>query len=260
MESSMDRKQPQEQAGGAGEPGRSTIEGSRTPASPVPLDLSGLGAAEVVQRVFEDALGLGVRTLHIEPRPGGTQIRYLKDGRLLVRTVLGVGQHQSLVEQVRGLARLPPGEETFESGEMRVRHGAGSRAATLLITRTLQGEKLTVHFIDRALPRSLEDLGLEPRTYQRIVAGLAQGSGLYLSTGPSRSGKSAFSYAQLSHLQAAHLSIMTAEDPPQFRLPQADQIACSFSRGITEAPSLSSGSAFATVNNVPLTFTSNVCA
>ncbi len=96
------------------------------------------------------------------------------------------------------------------------------------------GESLTVRLLDRgaSLP-ALRDLPYPEHDRKRIRAALAAPYGLVLCTGPTGSGKTTTLYACLQEIDGAGRKVVTVEDPVEYVLPWATQVAVSVQQGLT---------------------------
>ena len=229
-----------EGTGEAGKPPPPEVPAARTSRAsepPPPRSFDGLSGRALLDAVLADAVAAETDTVLIEPRGEAGRVRHRRDGVLMVRAQLAAGLNAGLVAELRRIAELPaPGSRVPESGLFNVRVNGRSRSISIEIVPTLRGESARLGILAMARPtHALESLGMEPRTYGRFRARLQERRGLVLATGPLRSGKSLLQYLSLQSIAGPDVSIMIAEDPPQFDFPEAGQVACDFARGLTFA-------------------------
>src|SRR5205823_14201475 len=99
---------------------------------------------------------------------------------------------------------------------------------------SIYGEKLVLRILDRQSGvLALTDLGMPQAMLEHFDRVIHSRNGIILATGPTGSGKTSTLYAALSRLDAKKLNIMTIEDPVEYELEGATQMAVNFKAGIT---------------------------
>ena len=201
-------------------------------------------AVRLVNVLLSRAVHLGASDIHIEPREEALVIRLRVDGVLQPVMTLDRQIRDSLVSRVKILANLDISERRLpQDGRLRIRvpQSNGSRVIDVRVSTlpTACGEKLVMRILDPAqIPRSLEELGLEPASLLKFQRALQSPHGLILVTGPTGSGKTSTLYSCLGHLNREEVNILTAEDPIEYSLPGInqleikEQIGLSFSRAL----------------------------
>ncbi len=79
----------------------------------------------------------------------------------------------------------------------------------------------------------LSSLGMSDDMLATFLGVIQSRSGMILATGPSGAGKTSTLYAVLRQLDSSQLNIMTIEDPPEYELAGATQLAVDSNAGIT---------------------------
>jgi type II secretory ATPase GspE/PulE/Tfp pilus assembly ATPase PilB-like protein len=87
---------------------------------------------------------------------------------------------------------------------------------------------------------SLEKLGLSEENEKLIMATSKKPFGMIINTGPAGSGKTTTLYAILSVLNKPNISIITIEDPVEYKIPGIDQIEVNEQTNLTFAEGLRS--------------------
>ena len=87
---------------------------------------------------------------------------------------------------------------------------------------------------------SLESLGFYPDHVKSIREIMAKPNGIFLTTGPTGSGKTTTLYSILSELSSDEVKIITVEDPVEYELPGINQIQIKPEIGYTFARALRS--------------------
>jgi type II secretory ATPase GspE/PulE/Tfp pilus assembly ATPase PilB-like protein len=81
------------------------------------------------------------------------------------------------------------------------------------------GESVVMRILDpRSIQVDLANMGIEPRLYTLIDAGIKKPNGLILITGPTGSGKTTTLYAFLRKIYSPDIKIITIEDPVEYHL------------------------------------------
>lgn len=99
---------------------------------------------------------------------------------------------------------------------------------------SLRGEKLALRFLNRpASSIDMASLGMNPAMQRALKRAVRHPEGFILMAGPTGSGKTSTAYSLLSQLAGSSVNIMTIEDPVEYTLPYATQIAINQKLGIT---------------------------
>src|SRR5947208_8889117 len=119
-----------------------------------------------------------------------------------------------------GETRLP------QDGRLRMESDGGNaidfRVSSL---RTVCGEKLVLRPLDDYKPvLPLEELGMSTTALDTVRALLGDRHGMIVVAGPARSGKTTTLSAIASALQSAAASVVSVEDPIEYRIPGVNQV------------------------------------
>lgn len=102
------------------------------------------------------------------------------------------------------------------------------------VSPSLRGEKLALRFLNRpASSIDMASLGMNESMQKALKRAIRHPEGFILMAGPTGSGKTSTAYSILSQLSASSVNIMTIEDPVEYTLPYATQIAINSKLGIT---------------------------
>jgi type II secretory ATPase GspE/PulE/Tfp pilus assembly ATPase PilB-like protein len=195
------------------------------------------------ERLIERALEAGASDLHIEPFPQRVRLRLRVDGWLHELDPLPQWMHAGLVSRFKILASMDVTERRRpQDGRSTFRSSSGDAVDLRVATAAPQhGEKVTIRFLPRSRePPDLEDLGLDRQRQRHVEAFIAQPHGLVLAAGPTGAGKTTTLYALLRRIDVIGRSVVTLEDPIEYTLPEATQIAVRASIGVNFACALRS--------------------
>ncbi len=104
----------------------------------------------------------------------------------------------------------------------------------LSVSPSLRGEKLALRFLNRpASSIDMASLGMNESMQKALRRATRHPEGFILMAGPTGSGKTSTAYSILSLLAGPSVNIMTIEDPVEYTLPYATQIAINPKLGVT---------------------------
>lgn len=185
--------------------------------------------------MLEEALLEKASDIHVEPTGSGYRVRFRLDGILHERMSYDSGDGLRLVTAVKSLAEIDIAEKRrAQDGKFRAQ-GEGREVDFRVATaNSIYGEKLVIRVLDhRGGIFDLATLGMAEEMLATFNAVVHSKNGMILATGPTGSGKTSTLYAALRQLDATSLNIMTIEDPAEYELPGATQIAVNPRAGIT---------------------------
>src|SRR5207302_4218134 len=104
---------------------------------------------------------------------------------------------------------------------------------------TIYGESLVMRLLEKgAKLLTPQELGLDPERSALLARLVEKPHGLFLTTGPTGSGKTTTLYSILQGIYTPELKILTIEDPVEYELPGVAQIPVRPSRNFTFANGL----------------------
>ncbi|HEX2038645.1 MAG TPA: ATPase, T2SS/T4P/T4SS family [Acidimicrobiales bacterium] len=201
--------------------------------------------APVVQFVNElvtRAVQEGASDVHLEPGESELRIRFRIDG--VLQDVMRVPRsiQASVISRLKIMGELDIAERRVpQDGRITVPL-EGRRIDLRLVTLpTAQGESLVIRVLDRKSGLvGIDDLGFLPQTKARYEAAYRKPWGAILVTGPTGSGKTTTLYATLGEVNDAQRSIITVEDPVEYRMASIKQVQVNRKAGLTFATALRS--------------------
>lgn len=193
-----------------------------------------------VELLIIQALKARASDIHIEPQENRVRIRYRVDGILHDAMSLPLSALEPLLSRVKILAdmdiaerrRSQDGQFSFEAAGRE----ADIRAATY---DTVYGETIVLRILDKSLPLfALTELGYSDDTLKKYREMLGSPYGMILVAGPTGSGKTTTLYASTNALDRNERSIVTIEDPIEYRFQDIKQTQVNTKAGITFASGL----------------------
>lgn len=185
--------------------------------------------------VLEEAILEGASDIHLEPTGDDYRVRFRLDGLLHERSRYDLSDGIRLVTALKSLAEIDVAEKRrAQDGKFRVRSGDREVDFRVATANSIHGEKMVIRVLDhRGGVFDLTTLGMSDAMLAEFQNVIHSRSGMILATGPTGSGKTSTLYAALRQLDATRLNIMTIEDPAEYELAGATQIAVNTRAGIT---------------------------
>ena len=180
--------------------------------------------------------------IHIEPQQNHVRIRYRIDG--ILRDIMTIPSNalNPVISRIKILAGADITERRKpQDGQFSV-HVDGRdvdiRAATL---ETTHGETAVLRILDRSASLfDMTELGFSGNTLREFQNMLKSSYGMILVAGPTGSGKTTSLYASLNQLNSSEQSIMTIEDPIEYKFKDIKQIQVNEKAGLSFASALRS--------------------
>jgi len=199
-----------------------------TPAdnSPVTFIANNLIISAATQRASD---------IHIEPKESATVVRFRIDGDMRDFVTLKRATGSMLISRFKALAGLDIAEKRKpQDGSMEAVVQERRFKLRLATTSTPQGESLIMRLLEaEATPKRLSELGMTP-DQEATMEGFADRShGLICIVGPTGSGKTTTIYSLISQIDADKRSILSIEDPVEYRIPKANQQQVNEKAGVT---------------------------
>ena len=193
-----------------------------------------------VNRSIGKALDIRASDIHFTPQNRRVVVRARIDG--VMREIASIaGSHTSaVVSRLKIMAGLDIAERRVpQDGRVSVKRGGQSIDVRVAVLPTTNGEKVTLRLLSQSgVPQSLDDLELWPRSRAALEHAITQPYGAVVVVGPTGSGKTTTLYACLQELNQPEVSIVTIEDPVEYRLAGLDQIDVNPRAGLTFASGL----------------------
>jgi general secretion pathway protein E len=195
-----------------------------------------------VQRLIGEAVEARASDIHFEPSDAGLHVRFRIDGVLKEVDVAPRAWRAPVVSRLKIMAGLNIAERRLpQDGRIRVSVEGRDTDFRVATVPTIFGESVVLRILDREQVRlAFDDLGFDAATVTTLRGALIKPYGIFLSTGPTGSGKTTTLYAALRELNTADRKILTVEDPVEYTLPGINQTHVKPAIGYTFAAALRS--------------------
>jgi type IV pilus assembly protein PilB len=208
------------------------------------------GAAEVdegpvvrlVNALLEQAIRDHASDLHVEPSSTRIAIRFRVDGVLHDSSEVPLTLLRPLVSRLKILSNLDIAQNRIaQDGRFSVTVQGRPVDVRVVTVPTAAGESVILRLLDPTRDTlDLSSLGLNPAEEARFVPPFFASQGAAFIVGPTGSGKTSTVYTLLSKINTRSKSIISVEDPVEYRLDGIKQIQVNSRVGITFANTLPS--------------------
>ncbi len=195
-----------------------------------------------VNTLFYQAIRHKASDIHIETHEKKGEVRFRIDGVLVKHLDLDKAIIDLIISRIKVISNLDISERRLpQDGRTRVSVAGKNLDIRVSVLPTYHGERIVMRLLMHAatIP-TLQELGFDLKTTQRLTKLLDFSHGIILVTGPTGSGKSTTLHAFLQQLADPTKNIISIEDPVEYDAPHVSQIAVNTKVGLTFASGLRS--------------------
>lgn len=180
--------------------------------------------------------------IHFDWDADDLHVRYRIDGIVSDVTTVPARLAPGVISRVKIMAQLDIGEHRVpQDGRMSLVVGGDEVDVRVVTLPVIHGESAVLRILSRAgQTPDLDELGMAVPERRRFDTTLARPYGGILVTGPTGSGKTTTLYGALGLLNSRDKTIVTIEDPVEYRLDGVKQMQVNARRGLTFARGLRS--------------------
>jgi type IV pilus assembly protein PilB len=180
----------------------------------------------LVNALLEQAIADGASDLHVEPNADNIAIRVRIDGVLHDMSEIPLGVLRPLVSRLKILGDLDIAQNRVaQDGRFSLKIHGRPIDVRVVSVPTAAGESVVLRLLDPVREAlDVASLGLTPTEEARFLPAFRAPQGAVFITGPTGSGKTSTVYAVLSQINDRSKSIVTVEDPVEYRLHGTKQI------------------------------------
>ncbi|MFA4943518.1 MAG: ATPase, T2SS/T4P/T4SS family [Lentisphaeria bacterium] len=196
----------------------------------------------LVNMILVEAIRRRASDIHIEPFEKGVRLRYRVDGTLFEAPSPPKNLQNAIISRIKVMSNLDIAERRIpQDGRFRIKAHGRDIDLRISILPTVHGEKVVMRLLDRTtLAKSLDELGLDPESLDKLRYAINQPHGLILVTGPTGSGKTTTLYSALQELNSLAVNIVTVENPVEYQIHGINQVDIRDEVNLTFANSLRS--------------------
>lgn len=199
-----------------------------------------ISVIRVVDTMLKHAILQRTSDVHIEPLEKEVVIRCRIDGILHDIMSLPISTAQGIVARIKVISNLKLDEHRLpQDGRFKIEKDDYKYSVRVSVLPVLNGEKIVMRLLSEGSKSyTLEDLGFEGKSLQKVRSSLSKTTGMVLITGPTGSGKTTTLYAMMSIINSPTVNISTVEDPIEYRMPRINQTQVNEKIGLTFASGL----------------------
>lgn len=200
-------------------------------------DLDKASIVNIVNKFIVDAVQKHASDIHIEPLDRVLRIRFRIDGILSTQAEVDKAIHKQLVNRVKVMSNLDSTNSlTPQSGKLHIVYKGKAIDARVSTLPGIYGETVTMRIIsNNAKIMTLEELGFKKDLSKKVRRLMGMSNGIILITGPTGSGKSSTLASMVSELNTVDKSIITIEDPVEYKINGTTQISINNNINLTFA-------------------------
>ncbi len=204
------------------------------------IDANKKVAPEILEEIFNDAIGLRASDIHFEPQEKTVVVRFRVDGVLHEAGRIPREYYEGVVNRMKIAANLHIDEHfAAQDGAIRYDTGNGTMDIRVSIVPIVDGEKIVLRLLSEYVRTlTLADLGFSDTNRETLERASHKPFGMILTTGPTGSGKSTTLYALLKLRNHPDVNISTIEDPVEYKVPGINHIQVNTETQLTFANGL----------------------
>jgi type IV pilus assembly protein PilB len=224
-----------------GEPGDAEVD-LTAPAN----DVTDLGADDqapiikLVNSVLKRAIRRGASDIHFDPSSEDMHVVFRVDGMLDQAVTIPRRMSVGVISRLKVMANLDISERRQpQDGRVSLLIDGHEIDLRIVTLPTVYGEAVVARILDSSsAPVGLEQIGMLDEDRTNVEAAMARPYGGVLVTGPTGSGKSTTLYSCLAHVNNGTRTIVTVEDPVEYRMDGVKQMAINAKAKMTFAGGL----------------------
>jgi len=198
-------------------------------------DLEKRPVVYVSNNILYTAVADRASDIHIEPKENHTLVRFRIDGDLRDVYVLKKKTGVMLISRYKALGGLDISERMRpQDGSVEAVIDRRTFKLRLATSSTPNGESLVIRLLEPTTrPKDLRELGMTDNQVKTMIHFANRSHGLVLIVGPTGAGKTTTIYSLLSRIDCKSRSLMSVEDPVEYRIPFANQQQVNEKAGVT---------------------------
>lgn len=195
-----------------------------------------------VNSLLEQAVGLKVSDILIEPQEEKLRIRMRIDGMLKEQPENPKTMCPLVVSRIKVMSGLDIAEHRLpQDGRFKLKLGEREVDFRVSVLPSSWGEKVVIRVLDKAQVKlDIDALGFQEKPLADLKKCSFRPYGMVLVTGPTGSGKTTTLYSLLKLVDRPKINIVTVEDPVEFQIPGINQVSIQPEAGLTFSSALRS--------------------
>ncbi len=180
----------------------------------------------IAYTIIQEAIKDSASDIHVEPDKRTVRVRYRIDGVLHEVMPLPKYIEKPLTSRFKIMSDMNIAERRIpQDGRIPIRFSDKDYDLRVSCLPTVNGEKIVMRILDKSsVLLGLNKLGFSQEVQAQVEELTAQPNGMFLTTGPTGSGKTTTLYSVLHKLNTVEKNICTIEDPVEYQLPGIAQV------------------------------------
>ena len=197
--------------------------------------LRAANAEIAMRRILQAAVSEKASDVHLEPCREFVLVRFRIDGTLTERYRLPPDMAAGLSVRAKVLGGMDVGENRIpqDGSFSEIREGKNTDFR-LSVMPSVYGETIVIRILSGQMDFiEKNELGMIPLQKKIFRTKIGKKSGMILTTGPTGSGKTSTLYAALKLVCRPEISVISVEDPVEYRIPGITQVEVNEKAGLT---------------------------
>lgn len=213
-----------------------TLESIKAEVEKAPQD----NPVRILELIFAGATEHNCSDVHLEATPEGALFRYRIDGILHDVVFLSQKAYSVVISRIKLLSSMVLNiHDKAQDGRFTIVISGTEIEVRVSIIPGPAGENVVMRLLNpKGINVSIKDLGFRDDLYEFVKKELDRPNGMFVTTGPTGSGKTTALYAFLREVTNPELKIITLEDPIEYHLKGITQTQVETERGYTFAAGL----------------------
>lgn len=189
----------------------------------------------IANNMLQTAVRERASDIHIEPKKDTIIIRTRIDGDMHIMNTLDKKTGVMIINRFKVIGEMDIAEKHKpQDGTVEAVIDNRNFKLRLATTTTPDGESMIIRLLEpHAQPKKLNELGMSQEQTDLMVQLAYRSQGLLLVVGPTGSGKTTTIYSLLSQIDCKTRSLVTIEDPVEYRIPFANHQQVNERAGVT---------------------------
>jgi len=198
--------------------------------------------AKLVEAIIRQGVADRASDIHIEPDEDSLRVRYRIDGIMFGAMSPEKELEPAIISRIKIMSKIDIAETRVpQDGRFRMKIDGKNLELRVSTFPTIYGEAIVLRILNREnILMGLEETGLCGDTLDDFKNSILKRQGIIIVTGPTGSGKTTTLYSCLNMLNSPEKTIVTIEDPVEYRLKYIRQTQINLKGGLTFARGLRS--------------------